>query len=160
MSVPVGIALNNPGGLRWSPAPWAGKVERSKNESIEYRGMPVFEQFASMELGVRAAVVMLRHMWKKGSVDVDSIMNAWFPESDQEQLEAEYITPLCQRLGVQARECLDLTDDEVMLNFAGCLFRLMWGRRPSGGAWVDVDILRRGIWLASQPNPTVAAKGH
>lgn len=72
-----GLRNNNPFNIVQSKNYWLGKKSKSSD--------PVFEQFDTLELGIRAGLIVLRTYINKYKLhDVDSIIRRFAPECDND----------------------------------------------------------------------------
>lgn len=109
--LPRGLRNNNPLNIRISGTPWQGKVSPNTDGA--------FEQFTSLELGVRAALVNIRTYIKRDRINtVQAIISRWAPSSDGNNVKA-YIEVVCNRSGLTATERLQYNDKNK-------LCRLLW----------------------------------
>ena len=75
---PRGIRNNNPGNIRISNNQWRGKIPVSQNTDGS------FEQFESMEMGVRAAILNLRSYFDRGIDTIEGIIKKWAPPTEND----------------------------------------------------------------------------
>lgn len=109
--LPRGLRNNNPLNIRISGTPWQGKVSPNTDGA--------FEQFTSLEFGVRAALVNIRTYIKRDRINtVQAIISRWAPGSDGNNVKA-YIEVVCNRSGLTATERLQYNDKNK-------LCRLVW----------------------------------
>lgn len=88
--IPRGLRNNNPLNIRISSTPWQGKVIENTDGA--------FEQFTSLEYGLRAAMVNIRTIIKRDHVDtIYGIINKWAPERDGNNTKA-YIEFVCNKI--------------------------------------------------------------
>lgn len=86
--LPRGLRNCNPLNLVKSTNSWLGKITPSQD--------PVFEQFQSIEYGIRAAMITLRSYIRKHKVDtVAAIIHRWAP--DGQKAEAAYVAFVCKQ---------------------------------------------------------------
>ena len=89
---PKGIRNNNPGNIKIGPSNWQGKIPVSQNTD------GVFEQFTSLQYGIRASLVLLQNYFVNGYNTVRKIINRWAPGS--ENPTSRYIDFVANGLGV------------------------------------------------------------
>lgn len=107
---PRGFRNNNPLNIRRSGQPWRGKIIPGKD--------PSFEQFESMEMGIRAALIIVRTYIRSHHVDTPAlIVSRWAPPS--ENTTNKYIDFVCEKSGLQRSHRLTLNS-----KFDIC--RLLW----------------------------------
>lgn len=88
--IPRGLRNNNPLNIRISSTPWQGKVIENTDGA--------FEQFSSLEYGLRAAMVNIRTIIKRDHIDtIYGIINKWAPERDGNNTKA-YIEFVCNKI--------------------------------------------------------------
>lgn len=98
-STPRGIRNNNPLNLRISSTPWQGKKTPNTDGS--------FEQFTTLEYGLRAAMVNIRTMIKRDRLDkIATLIPRWAPKSDGNN-ESAYIRYVCDRSKIGMNDRLD-----------------------------------------------------
>ena len=102
--VPRGIRNNNPLNIRIGNV-WLGEV------AVNSDG--VFEQFISMQYGIRAAFILLRRYIRHYKLTtIEEIISRWAPEVEN-KLKA-YIDVVCQRTGLPADAPLSYEDQPTM----------------------------------------------
>ena len=81
-----GIRNNNPLNIVRSRSQWVGKISYSMSSDS------VFEQFTSIDYGVRAALILLKNYITKNKLaSVRSIITKWCPPSDKRNNTEIYI---------------------------------------------------------------------
>lgn len=96
---------NNPCNLRITSANWLGKVDPSQDKE--------FEQFDSLEHGIRAAAKVLTNYYHlDGLSRLDEIISRWAPSSENNT--GSYINDVAQRMGVAANATINLLDASVL----------------------------------------------
>jgi hypothetical protein len=79
MTLPRGYRNNNPGNLRISKSLWLGKVPLEDNTD------GAFEQFISMEYGLRAMMkLLIKYITKYGDEDVVAIVDRYAPSEEND----------------------------------------------------------------------------
>lgn len=102
--IPRGIRNNNPLNIRIGNT-WLG--ERANPTD------PAFEEFVTMEYGLRAAFLILRRYIRRyGKNTVTSIVSTWAPSSENNTLR--YIDTVCQRTGLLPDEPIQYEDKVTM----------------------------------------------
>lgn len=95
MKVPRGIRNNNSGNIRITNTAWQGKVEKNTDGA--------FEQFETMEHGIRALMITLRSYINKHKKDtIRKIINRWAPTCENDT--TAYINTVSKRTGIGADE--------------------------------------------------------
>lgn len=102
--IPRGIRNNNPLNIRIGNT-WLG--ERSNPTD------PAFEEFVSIEYGLRAAFCILRRYIRRyGKNTVPKIISTWAPASENNT--RRYIDIVCQRSGIKPDEHIRFEDETTM----------------------------------------------
>lgn len=91
--LPRGLRNNNPLNLRISGISWRGKVSPCQNTDGS------FEQFDTLQNGIRAALINIRTYIKKYRLNTpQTIIQRWAPASDGNDTRA-YVLRVCQLTG-------------------------------------------------------------
>lgn len=105
MNVPRGIRNNNPGNIRISNSPWKGKISPNTDGA--------FEQFDTMENGIRALLVILRTYRNKYHLcAVDTIIKRFAPSNENDTVA--YIKSVCDHTGFGRFQVLEFTADYMV----------------------------------------------
>lgn len=82
-----GTRNNNPGNIKYSSLNWRGKVPKSANTDARNRdGNPTFEQFQSMEYGIRALYrLLVTYVNKYGLRSVSEIIDRYAPPGENSE---------------------------------------------------------------------------
>lgn len=108
---PRGLRNNNPLNIRKSNTPWQGKKIPSSD--------PAFEQFTSLEFGLRAALVNIRTYIKRDRLEtIPQIIRKWAPASDGNNTQA-YVDTVCKKTNLTPFVRIKYTDKNA-------LCRLVW----------------------------------
>lgn len=103
--IPRGIRNNNPLNIRIGNT-WLG--ERPNPTETE------FEEFVSMEYGIRAAFVILRRYIRRYKRDTPTrIISSWAPSSENNTVH--YIDIVCKRADIAPDETIDFADKDKMI---------------------------------------------
>ncbi len=106
MTIPRGFRNNNPGNLRITGMAWQGKVPVEQNTD------KAFEQFVSLEYGLRAMIVVLRtYIKRKGLDTIEKIIPVYAPATEND-VEA-YIQVVSLISGLQRDAVIDFTYDDM-----------------------------------------------
>ena len=102
--LPRGIKNNNPLNLRKSNNNWVGKIEPSKDKA--------FEQFLTMEHGIRAAmknIATIVNRRKKNGEEtrISDLIHVWAPNSDGNN-ETAYLAVVLKKAKFSCDENIDL----------------------------------------------------
>lgn len=104
--LPRGIRNNNPLNIRIGNN-WRGEVSDPTDKQ--------FEQFVSMEYGVRAAFIIIRNYIKKYKLNtIEKICSRWAPSSENNT--SMYINAVVNMSGIPRRRELKFEDFEDMSN--------------------------------------------
>ena len=116
-NLPRGLRNNNPLNIRISSTPWRGKITENTDGA--------FEQFISLEYGLRAGLVNIRTYIKRDRLDsISVIIPKWAPALDGNDVRA-YVRLVSNKSGVPATRRLSYND-----RFELC--RIVWAM-----AWVE-----------------------
>lgn len=117
--VPRGIRNNNPLNIRIGNV-WLGEVMKPTDKA--------FEQFISMEYGIRAAYIILRRYIRRyGKDTVAEIVSTWAPSSEN-NTEA-YINTVCRLSNLTRDEKLRFEDKEKMVALVDAMIQVECGQR-------------------------------
>ena len=117
--LPRGLRNCNPLNLVQSTNKWLGKVTPSKD--------PVFEQFISIEYGIRAAMITLKSYIKKHHVDtVQGIIHRWAP--DGQKAETAYINYVCRKTLFQPYQKIDIKNKNHVIMLMQAMAEFECGR--------------------------------
>lgn len=102
--LPRGIRNNNPLNLRKSSNNWVGKVEPSKDKA--------FEQFLTMEHGIRAAMknmatIVNRRKANGEETRISNLIHIWAPNSDGNN-ETAYLAVVLKKAKFSCDETIEL----------------------------------------------------
>lgn len=97
LSLPLGLRNNNPLNIRVSSNTWLGKIPTSNS----------FENFSTLEYGIRAAVKnLITYYTRDKLVTVGSIVSKWAPPSENHT--SNYIKYVADKMGVSATSIISL----------------------------------------------------
>jgi hypothetical protein len=106
MTIPRGFRNNNPGNLRITGMAWQGKVPVEQNTD------KAFEQFVSLEYGLRVMIVVLRtYIKRKGLDTIEKIIPVYAPATEND-VEA-YIQVVSLISGLQRDAVIDFTYEDM-----------------------------------------------
>lgn len=104
--IPRGIRNNNPLNIRISNANWIGKLSHNSDKA--------FEQFDTMEHGIRAGFIILRTYIRKYNLrSIHKIIYRWAPPKENNTVA--YIKTVCQRSGIEPDTELFFLDERKMV---------------------------------------------
>jgi len=122
MKVPRGIRNNNSGNIRITNTAWQGKVEKNTDGA--------FEQFETMEHGIRALMITLRSYINKHKKDtIRKIINRWAPTCENDT--TAYINTVSKRTGIGADEKISFDKMTVFKLVEAICFV------ENGGSYID-----------------------
>lgn len=101
-----GIRNNNPGNIEKSPEVWQGKVSLDKNTDSR------FEQFVSVEYGLRALMKNAITWVNRGENTIEKLISKWAPPSENNT--AGYIKQVSADLGISSKEVLTLDRQQLI----------------------------------------------
>lgn len=131
MNLPRGIRNNNPLNIKIGND-WQGERENTDG---------VFEEFQTMEYGLRAAFLILRkYINKYGRNTIRKIVQSWSPDGDR--IESAYMSCV-------AKWCCLLLDDEIKFEDKNTMCMIVQGMAyVENGRKIDWDIICKGYEMA------------
>lgn len=102
--IPRGIRNNNTGNIRIGNQAWQGKIADNTDT--------VFEQFDTMEHGIRALMIILRTYMAKYKCDTIEKIIRRFAPSNENDTEA-YIENVVRHTGFSRKEKLTFNEDTI-----------------------------------------------
>lgn len=125
--IPRGIRNNNPLNIRVGNS-WKGEVSHSTDKS--------FEQFQTMEYGIRAGFIILRKYIKKyGRNTIRKIISAWAPANENNT--ASYVQMVAKLSGIAPEQTIRFEDKDTMVGIVAAMISVECGRS------VDNDIISK-----------------
>ena len=122
--VPRGIRNNNPLNIRKGNN-WIGERKPQTD--------PDFEEFTSMEFGLRAAFILLRNYiqgkppaWVHYNT-IEKIVTRWAPES--ENATRSYIASVAKETGIDPRQVIQFSDRKTMVDIVAAMARVECGQK-------------------------------
>ena len=106
MTIPRGFRNNNPGNLRITGMAWQGKVPVEQNTD------KAFEQFVSLEYGLRVMIVVLRTYIKRKGLDTIEKIIPVYASATENDVEA-YIQVVSLISGLQRDAVIDFTYEDM-----------------------------------------------
>lgn len=129
---PRGIRNNNPLNIRIGNV-WLGEVNNPTDCE--------FEQFVSIDYGLRAGFVLLRRYIRHYKLNtVSAIISRWAPSS--ENATQRYIDCVCASMGVQPDTVLSFEDRDIMCALVSAMCQVECGQR------VDMAHIVKGYNIA------------
>lgn len=132
IKVPRGIRNNNPLNIRIGNR-WQGEVKHSTDKS--------FEQFISMEWGIRAAFIILRRYIRRyGRNTIARIVAAWAPSNENNT--RAYVLAVSRRSRLDYNLPIRYEDEDVMCAIVSAMIEVECGQS------VSMDIIKKGYSMA------------
>lgn len=117
--LPRGIRNNNPLNIRHGNV-WLGEVSQPND--------PEFEQFNTMEYGLRAAFIILRRYIRRyGHNTIRSIISTWAPNTENNT--AAYIERVAEQVKIDADKPLRYEDSETMFRLVAAMCQVECGQK-------------------------------
>lgn len=130
--LPRGIRNNNPLNIRIGNV-WLGEVDNPTD--LE------FEQFVSMEYGLRAAFVLLRRYIRHYHLDtVQKIISRWAPHNENHT--DNYVASVCCQMGIEKDTPIKYEDRETMYKLVEAMSQVECGQK------VPMSKIEKGYALA------------
>lgn len=130
--IPRGIRNNNPLNIRIGNV-WLGEVKNPTD--------PHFEQFVSMEYGLRAGFVLLRRYIRHYKrLTIEDIISSWAP-SNENNTKA-YIDSVVKISGIPSNRILHYSDKETMCKLVDAMCFV------ENGKHVSMEKITKGYELA------------
>lgn len=130
--VPRGIRNNNPLNIRIGNR-WKGEVSTPTDTQ--------FEQFESMEWGVRAAFLILKNYIRRYKLyTIPDIISRWAPNNENDT--SNYIKRVLEISGYSSQHRFDWQN----INEMTALFQAMC--KVENGVGIDVSVIKEGYYLA------------
>ncbi|MDT3388374.1 MAG: structural protein [Bacteroidota bacterium] len=134
--IPRGVRNNNPLNIRIGNS-WKGEV------AVNTDGQ--FEQFVSMDFGIRAAVLLLhKYQAKYRRNTISEIISAWAPSS--ENATNLYINIVSKRTGIDKDKRINLKNLPTLEKLLAAMIEVETGTKI--GEFVTTDDITSGILLA------------
>ena len=122
---PRGLRNNNPLNLRITNTPWQGKITPNTDGS--------FEQFKSLELGIRAALVNIRTLIRRDRCDrLPLLIGKWAPNSDGND-ESAYVKTVAAKANINEKERLMYANKNQMCRLVWAMAFVECGQEISFG---------------------------
>lgn len=116
--IPRGIRNNNPLNIRVGNV-WLGEVPHPTDNA--------FEQFCTMEYGIRAAFIILRRYIRRyGNNTIRSIISTWAPETENKT--ETYITTVATAIGIDPDAPIDYADVDTMVKLVAAMAKVECGQ--------------------------------
>ena len=126
MKLPRGVRNLNPGNIRITKSAWQGKIPVAQNTD------GAFEQFESMEYGLRALMkLIVNYMRKYRFATIRQIIDRWAPPVENDT--GAYVNAVAKRVGLSADEKLVPDQATVSKICEAICFH------ENGGSWVTME---------------------
>lgn len=102
-----GIRLNNPGNIVKTSIKWKGKVHSSDRR---------FEEFESIEYGIRAMMRNIITKFHKGYNSIESLINEWAPAFENNT--KAYIFRVSTSVGISPSKPIERVSKELLISLA------------------------------------------
>ncbi len=130
--IPRGIRNNNPLNIRVGNK-WKGEVSYPTDWQ--------FEQFVSMEWGVRAAFIILRrYIQHYGLNTIARIIAKWAPANENNT--RAYVKAVATKVGISPDAQVKYEDEQLMCSIADAMIRVECGQS------IDMAIIKKGYAMA------------
>lgn len=130
--IPRGIRNNNPLNIRVGNK-WKGEVSHPTDKQ--------FEQFVSMEWGVRAAFIILRrYIQRYGLNTIARIIAKWAPANENNT--RAYVKAVATKVGISPDVQVKYEDEQLMCSIADAMIRVECGQS------IDMAIIKKGYAMA------------
>lgn len=130
--IPRGIRNNNPLNIRVGNK-WKGEVSHPTDKQ--------FEQFVSMEWGVRAAFIILRrYIQRYGLNTIARIIAKWAPANENNT--RAYVKAVATKVGISPDAQVKYKDEQLMCSIADAMIRVECGQS------IDMAIIKKGYAMA------------
>jgi hypothetical protein len=110
-----GIRNNNPGNLVKTSITWLGKVPHSKNTDSR------FEQFTSVEYGIRAMLRDVVNDMNKGNNTITKLIHQYAPPFENDTVS--YINDVSKGLGIAPDAKISVIDNDFLLKVAKAIIK-------------------------------------
>lgn len=134
--LPRGIRNNNPGNLIITSSAWVGKVPVSQNTDGH------FEQFTSIEYGIRAMAYDIIGDIGKGKNTLTKLISEYAPSSENNT--AAYIANVASATGLNADAIIPLSYDTLVSIIRA---KIVVENGPAASNYVSTDTIKEGIDL-------------
>lgn len=129
---PRGIRNNNPLNIRTGNT-WLGERKNPTD--------PDFEEFVSMEYGIRAAFLILkRYIRRYGKNTVSAIISTWAPSTENDTLK--YIDTVCAKTGLTPTQPIAFENKATMCKLVSAMAFIECGQP------IDYEVIEKGYSLA------------
>lgn len=122
---PRGIRNNNPLNIRKSSIAWLGKIYNGTDKD--------FEQFTSLEYGIRAGMVnIITYIKRYRRQNICEIIAKWAPSSDGNNVEA-YIDAVCKKATITRAQIIKYNDKNTICRIVWAMAFVECGQEISFG---------------------------
>lgn len=119
--LPRGLRNNNPLNIRYVKSNnWLGKIDGEDKQD------KAFEEFDSLEHGLRAAYVLLYNYMEKSNLrSIAAIISRWAPMN--ENRTDVYIDAVCKCVSIRATDCITFNDPYTMVELVQAMVKVECG---------------------------------
>lgn len=140
-TLPRGIRNNNPLNIVHSKDVWQGRFTEQTD--------PKFVQFASMEYGIRAALILLRNYIKLHSCNnIRDIIRRWCPD----ETAASYAQYVSQKTGFAIMQPLDAENPQHLVPLAMAMAEVETGYAVCDTALYMKPVMFHRAWKMIKPD--------
>lgn len=126
-----GLRNNNPGNLIITNIGWQGKLSATQRTDSK------FEQFSTLQFGIRAQLKDLIHDINKGKNNVRALISEYAPTNENNT--KAYIDSVCKTIGVTATQKLTQINEQFLVKLARAIYKVELGNSHTDVS--DNDIL-------------------
>ncbi len=150
-NLPRGIRNNNPLNIRISLIAWIGKVKNNTDGA--------FEQFTSLEYGLRAAFINIQTIVRRRSrcgeyTTLAQLIHIWAPSSDGNN-EIAYVAAVAKHSGIKSNDHIIIQNKTQMCALVAAMCKVECGQEVSSlriDSAYNLAFLRAGVrTLFDQP---------
>ena len=120
-----GLRNNNPGNIRISETPWQGKIPKSLNTDKN----KAFEQFESLEYGLRALMKNAYTWIQRGKNTLEKLITIWAPP--HENHTGNYIDYVARQMQIPKNQVFKTLDKKFFISLAKAITEMENGIAPT-----------------------------
>ena len=120
-----GLRNNNPGNIRISETPWQGKIPKSLNTDKN----KAFEQFESLEYGLRAFMKNAYTWIRRGKNTLEKLITIWAPP--HENHTGNYIDYVARQMQIPKNQVFKTLDKKFFISLAKAITEMENGIAPT-----------------------------
>lgn len=138
-SLPRGIRNNNPGNIKRGSSAWKGKIPFIQSTDT------TFEQFTTVEYGIRAMMVLVSNYYNKnGLKTVSAIIKKWAPSGAENPHQTNYINHVVKKIpikGLTATTPINVNDKYILCELVLAMCEFENGISALHGSLTDKNFL-------------------